>query len=327
MQSYFRNTLYLKVLLLLLSTVTLFNCAAGTTTNIPKPVEVSQKHFRIIKTSDSTDISMLDLFYNITEADVVIIGEQHNDPVAHHIELEVLKGITRLRGTAVVSMEMFERDVQHIVDEYLRDEISEQFLIEDGRAWENYETDYKPIIEFAKSNQLLVIAANAPRRYVRIVSSKGIDALDNIRPESLKYLAPLPLKFPNTSTYRDKFFELLQQPVEDETTSPHGGHMPESVLIRIFQAQVLRDATMAYSIGQFYRENPQIPIVQFNGSFHSDHYMGLVGHLKRDYKEMNIITLTVIPTSNFPMIDLKEIVGIADFVIISDKSLQNAHRN
>lgn len=327
MRSYFRNITYLRILLLLLSTITILNCAAGTTTNIPRPAEVGERHFRIINTSDFSDISMLDLFYNIADADVIVIGEQHNDPVAHHIELEVVKGIARLRGTAAVSMEMFERDIQHIVDEYLRDEISEQFLIKDGRAWDNYETDYKPIIEFAKSNNLPVIAANAPRRYIRIVSSKGIDALDNLNPESLKDLAPLPLRFPDTNTYRDKFYEQMQKPVGDVTTAPHGGQMPESVLMRIFQAQVLWDATMAYSIGQFYRENPQIPIVHFNGSFHSDHYMGLVGHLKRDYKEMKIITLTVIPTLNFPMIDIKELEGIADFVIVSDKSLQNENRN
>ena len=316
----------LKSVLLLLSTWSIYSCAA-VSTNIPAPLEVGENHFRIVKTSDFTDISMLDLLYNLTSADVIIVGEEHNDPVAHFIELEIVKGIARLRGAVAVSMEMFERDVQHIVDEYLRDEISEEFLIKDGRAWDNYETDYKPIVEFAKTNQLPVIAANAPRRYVRIVSSKGIEELNSLNSESLKNLAPLPIIFPDNSAYKDKFFEQMRQPVEGSTTAPHGGQMSESTLMRIFQAQVLWDATMAYSISQYYRENPQVPIVHFNGSFHSEHYMGVVGHLKRNHKEMNIVTLTVIPASGFPMIDFKEIAGIADFVIVSDKSLQKDNRN
>jgi len=319
--------MYLKIVLLLLTSLIIFNCAASTITTVPRPIEVNDNHFRIIKTSNVTDISMLDLINNIAEADVVVIGEEHNDPVAHHIELEVVKGISRMRGTTAISMEMFERDIQHIVDEYLRDEIAEQFLIKDGRAWDNYETDYKPILEFAKSNNLPVIAANAPRRYVRMVSSKGIQTLYAIDPESLKGLAPLPLIFPSSNTYRDKFYAQMQQPVDASASAPHGGKMPESLLKRIFQAQVLWDATMAYSIGQFFLDNPNMPIVQFNGSFHSDHYMGLVGHLKRDYKEMKIITLSVIPSSNFPNIDLSEIEGIADFVIVSDQSLQITNKN
>jgi len=316
----------LKSVLLLLSTWFIFSCAA-VSTNIPIPVEVGENHFRIVKTSDFTNISMLELLLNLTSADVVIIGEQHNDPVAHFIELEVIKGVARMRGTVAVSMEMFERDVQHIVDEYLRDEISEEFLIKDGRAWDNYKNDYKPIIEFAKTNRLPVIAANAPRRYVRIVSSKGIEELNGLSPESLKSIAPLPIIFPGTNDYRNKFIELMKKPVEESATAPHGGQMSEGTLKRIFQAQVLWDATMAYSISQFYRENPAVPIVHFNGSFHSEHYMGVVGHLKRVHKELNIVTLTVIPSSDFPMIDFKEIAGIADFVVVSDKSVQIISRN
>lgn len=316
----------IRSVLLMLSTSLIYSCAA-VSTNIPVPVEVGENHFRIIKTSDFADISMSDLLINLTNADVIIVGEEHNDPVAHFIELEVVKGIARLRGTVAVSMEMFERDVQHIVDEYLRDEISEEFLIKDGRAWDNYETDYKPIVEFAKTNQLPVIAANAPRRYVRMVSSKGIEKLDRLNSESLKSLAPLPISFPDNSDYRDKFFELMRQPVEGPATAPHGSQMPENVIMRIFQAQVLWDATMAYSISQYYKENPQVPIVHFNGSFHSEHYMGVVWHLKRDHKEMNIVTLTVIPVSDFPMIDFKKIAGIADYVIVSVKSLQKDNRN
>lgn len=49
--------------------------------------------------------------------------------------------------------------------------IEERDLIASGRAWSNYRSDYKPLIEIAKEKH----AANAPRRYVDLVSKKGQD--------------------------------------------------------------------------------------------------------------------------------------------------------
>ena len=61
-------------------------------------------------------------------------------------------------------MEMFERDAQIVLDEYLNDLITEKKFLDDSRPWENYKTDYRPLVEFARVNKLNVIAANAPRR-------------------------------------------------------------------------------------------------------------------------------------------------------------------
>src|SRR3954467_8455063 len=67
-------------------------------------------------------------------------------------------------------MEMFERDVQIVLDEYLSDLITEQHFLASSRPWGNYKTDYRPLVELAKEKHLDVIAANAPRRYVNMVS-------------------------------------------------------------------------------------------------------------------------------------------------------------
>lgn len=270
---------------------------------------------------------MLNMLLHLSIADVIIIGEQHNDPVAHYIELEVVKGVSRLKGTVAVSMEMFERDVQHIVDEYLRGEISEEFLIKDARAWDNYESDYKSVLEFAKDNNFPVIAANAPRRYIRTVSSEGIEKLNSLSSRAKRTFAPLPLEFPDDNAYRDKFFREMQQPSQGSAPSAHGSQMSDQMLLRIFQAQVLWDATMAYSIGQYYMNNPQVSIVHFNGAFHSDHRMGVVDHLQRDHKDMQVITISVIPSTDYPNFNPEKIENIADFAIITDKSLQFAIRN
>lgn len=157
-----------KIIIITLCSV-LFACSASKMSMPPadEPVEapiVTSEDFKIIKNESNSVLRLTDMISELKGADVVIIGETHNDPVAHHIELEVVKGIYNLSGKAAVSMEMFERDVQHVIDEYLDGHIQESFLLKDARAWKNYETDYKPVVEFAKENGLKVIAANAPRR-------------------------------------------------------------------------------------------------------------------------------------------------------------------
>lgn len=84
----------------------------------------------------------------------------------------------------VLSMEQFTRDAQPLMDDYLTGKIGEQYLIQKANAWPNYESDYRPLVEFAKSQQLPVIAANAPKPIVRCIGRVGIDYLDRLSPNS-----------------------------------------------------------------------------------------------------------------------------------------------
>ena len=57
----------------------------------------------------------------LAQADVVLFGEQHNDPIAHWLELQVAKDLSRLKGPGklVLGLEMFERDVQPLLAQYV----------------------------------------------------------------------------------------------------------------------------------------------------------------------------------------------------------------
>src|SRR5262249_16330456 len=130
------------------------------------------------------------------------------DAVAHYLEAEILK---RVAGPGwALSMEMFERDVQDVVDEYLEDVIEERDLIASGRAWSNYRWDYKPLLQIAKANHMPVIAANAPKRYVDIVSKKGQAALMSLTPGAKRNLPPLPYAAASPQ-YRERFEREMNQ--------------------------------------------------------------------------------------------------------------------
>ena len=128
------------------------------------------------------------------EADVVLFGELHNNPICHWLQFELTKDLHALKKSQLVlGAEMFEADNQLIVDEYLLGLITDKHLQSEAKVWKNYATDYKPLVDFAKDNALSFIASNVPRRYASLVSKKGLEALNALSKEAKKYIAPLPV--------------------------------------------------------------------------------------------------------------------------------------
>jgi len=105
---------------------------------------------------------------------------------------------------------MFARDVQYIVDEYLDGLISESHFQLSSSPWSNYETDYKPVVEFARENGLDVVAANAPRRYANRVTREGRSALNDLSDQALSYMAPLPYGAAS-DTYTEQWNKVMQE--------------------------------------------------------------------------------------------------------------------
>lgn len=134
------------------------------------------------------------------ESDVVLLGECHDDPIAHSIEAFVLISLAARRDKCGLSLEMFERDVQPVLDEYLAGLVREGDLLQDARPWANYRDDYRVLIEFAKEVGLPVIAANAPRRYVGAVGRRaGVLEQAGWPLEVATWLPPLPLPKPSAA--------------------------------------------------------------------------------------------------------------------------------
>lgn len=101
---------------------------------------------------------------------VIFIGEEHESPASHRAELILLKGLAKKDPTLVLALEMFERDVQEILNAYLKKERSEKVFLEQARPWPNYRRDYRPLIQFARERGMPVIAANIPRRAAAAVA-------------------------------------------------------------------------------------------------------------------------------------------------------------
>ncbi|HPF52992.1 MAG TPA: ChaN family lipoprotein, partial [Draconibacterium sp.] len=104
---------------------------------------------------DGKEVKYEKMLKQIEDADIVLFGELHDNPISHWLELELTKDLFASKGeNLVLGAEMFERDNQLILDEYMSGEISQRNFEDEARLWPNYKTDYKPLVEFAKENKI-----------------------------------------------------------------------------------------------------------------------------------------------------------------------------
>ncbi|MDQ2889051.1 MAG: ChaN family lipoprotein [Gemmatimonadota bacterium] len=90
---------------------------------------VATSGYWIVSPTTRREVTMPQLLARLASADIVFFGEQHDDPETHRVEFETLKAIATLGRPVVLSLEMFERDVQPALDDYLSARITEpEFL-------------------------------------------------------------------------------------------------------------------------------------------------------------------------------------------------------
>ena len=297
----------------LLITFTLLS-ALSQTSGFAQGEQKPAGNFRVYDSSGKV-VTLDDVVDAMSGAEVVLIGESHNDRVAHEIESELLQRAAArysLNGGAstarqvILSMEMFERDVQTTLDEYLGGLILERQFISDSRPWSNYQSDYRPLIEFARSNKLPVIAANAPGRYANRASRMGRGSLLTLSQQAKAWLAPLPYG-EASAAYAAKFNRVMEG-------MPAGHQMNKQYLL---DAQVLRDATMAHAIAQNLNTVKKALVLHVTGIFHVEGRMGVPEQLEAYRPRTRAIVVALIPAAEAPAINPESLKRIGDFVIVT----------
>ncbi|HVF45928.1 MAG TPA: ChaN family lipoprotein [Pyrinomonadaceae bacterium] len=279
-------------------------------------IALSEEQYRVFdaKGNPSTIAAVIE---RLDAVDVIFLGEQHDDAVGHAAQLDIFRRAidTYLTKRKIaLSLEMFERDVQIVLDEYLAGLISENHLILSSRAWTNYKTDYRPLVELAKEKKLPVIAANAPRRYVNMVSRNGRGALNGLSKDAKEWLAPLPFGEPSEA-YAKKFRSLMGPSAEAQMG-----------IENILASQSLWDATMADSIVRSLKKHDRPLVVHLNGSFHSENRLGAVDHLLRYRPKTRVLVVTIKYEDDFRSFDRAKHTDLGDFVLLTDAKQPRSRR-
>ena len=205
---------------------------------------------------------------------------------------------------------MFETDNQVALDDYLRGSIPEDRFSKDVRLWGNYR-DYRPMIEYAKTNKRPVIAANPPRRYVSMVTKRGKSSIDSLPKQSKGFLPPLPYDT-LTGRYREKFMETMKG-------------SPESVSKNIYYSQSLWDAGMSYSIYKYWKKNKDVKVFHCVGRFHCDEKLGTLAQLQKRKPGLKIMNISCFSDASFENPEWEKFAYLGDYIIMTDPNLKKTY--
>ncbi|MBK0379564.1 ChaN family lipoprotein [Mucilaginibacter sp. SD-g] len=269
-------------------------------------------HYKIYNTSTKTTATLENVINDMANADVLFFGEEHNDSTGHQLEYLLFKKLAeKYPGKTALSMEMFQTDCQLVLDEYLNGLIREKNLISDARTWPNYK-DYRPLVEYAKTQHIPVIAANAPSRYTNMVTRNSLSSLQNLSKKAKSYLPPLPIDTA-VGPYYQKFETIM------------GGHGAMGGM-QIYQSQNLWDATMGWSIARFYKAHKDFKILQLNGGFHSEEKLGTVVQLKKYAPKVRVINIASYADESFDDPDWEKFAKMGNYIILTDPKLPRSYQ-
>jgi len=266
----------------------------------------NKEPFKIYK--DSTISSYDAILTACKDADFVFFGEDHDNPIAHWLEYELLTDLYQVKKEElIVGAEMFEADNQLILNEYLEDKIDDKKFQEEARLWPNYKTDYKPLIKFCKDSSVQFVATNIPRRYASMVAKKGFEILDSLSSEAKSYIARLPINYNDSvGCYKEMLVDM-----DKEHATPN-----------IAKAQAIKDATMAYFILKNYKKGNLF--LHFNGSFHSDKHNGIIRYLQAEKKKVKVIVITTVSQDDISKLE-DDNKNSGDFIICVTENMTRTY--
>jgi aminopeptidase N len=227
---------------------------------------------------------------------IIYVGETHYLFPDHVMELEIIKDLHKRGRRIAIGMEMFQRPFQKVLDDYIGGKIAEAEFLKGTEYFKRWGFDYhlyRPILLYARSENIPVIALNIPREVVDKVFRSGLDSLSE---EERKWI-PSQMDF-SDEAYKERLKKVFleHRDVENFKTSNFDF---------FYQAQILWDETMAESVDQFLRTHPHDQMVVLAGSGHLAYGSGIP---KRTARRNGYDYTTILNNA-----DLEK--GIADFVL------------
>jgi uncharacterized iron-regulated protein len=220
-------------------------------------------------------------------AKIVYLGETHDSASDHQQQLAIIQALFKHKPQIAIGMEMFQSQMQPLLDRYLAGKITANELYEQSefdKRWGYPWKYYLPILEFAKANRLPVIALNTPGEIARKAARKGLESLTK---EELKSIPPVTEIDRSNAKYQQMILDSYQQ---------HAGivSIASKSFDRFYTAQLLWDETMAANTANFVKQNPNHQMIVLAGSSHIIYGYGIPDRVLRRLKQPKSIQKTVL---------------------------------
>ena len=267
--------------------------------NVDKKIAPSERGIIMELREEPTvvDLSLLrklpDVIESAAAKKIVYVGEYHDRFSNHSIQLQIIRALQSRNARFAIGMEMFQRPFQKTLDDYISGVIDEREFLNRSEYFKRWGFDYnlyKPVLDFARQAGVPVIALNLRKEITEKVSKEGMDALTDEERKDL----PRETDF-SDEDYRHRIRQAFDQHKNAESKS----------FDFFLQAQVLWDETMAESIDEYFKKNPDHQMAVIAGGGHLAYGSGIP---KRTFRR-NGLSYTIILNDG----DIER--NIADFII------------
>jgi len=198
------------------------------------------------------------LLDRIAKANVLLLGETHDNPVHHELQLKLLKARIAAGARPALLMEQLNDDTQPVLDRVLASSDREQVLSTVTRLIKFTDWQfYRPLLVMAVNNKLPIIAANISTLRLQPVIWKGFAAYDAGDLQRL--------------VVEKVWSESRQNYLVNNMGGAHCGKLRDELRDRLTRSQRLRDALMADSAMSGLGRG----VVGIVGSSHARHDVGM----------------------------------------------------
>lgn len=306
---------YCTVLLLTVFAATGCSTAASGPTHLSDVNILVREEVAIIEPISGDYVNWSELLFQIDRVDVVLLGELHDHVVGHAVQLAVVEDVMNKYPGSVLAVEMLERDEQFILDDYMDSLITPKTFeqLTHSTHWgakNGFAAWYLPIIDAVIDRGGKVVAANAPRRYVKLARTSGYERIDEL-PESRRSYIDYPEEF-SGGRYRERFWEFASHG-DDEDGAYVKELDPDDPLLPIYRSQQAWDATMAQSIVSAKPTNSH-KVILLVGQFHVEYDGGIVQELRKRSPGLKVLIVSIQRT--IPEEEWRGTPAIADLMVV-----------
>lgn len=222
----------------------------------------------ILHTATGHYISRQTLFSSLGHYPLVYVGEVHDNPASHRLQLDILKAMLRQNpGKVALGMEMFNSGQQAALNKWSAGDLSEKEFLRESRWFDNWGSDfelYRELLVYSREQGIPIIGLNVPKSLGRKVSMTPIDQLDR---ETSEQLPEMDMDDPYQRMMVENIF---------------GAHDAGSKMVEsFFRRQTLWDEAMATSVADYMEQNPGKRMMVVAGGWHVNYGFGIPRRVHR----------------------------------------------
>jgi uncharacterized iron-regulated protein len=230
----------------------------------------------IVHVRTGLDVDRATLFDHLTRAQVVYVGETHDNPDSHKVEAEILRGLAERHPDLAVGLEMVSRDHQSLLDDWIAGRLTEkEFARRWNQLWRPGYRAYQEVLTAARDRQIPLLALNASPELVKEVTRKGLDGL----PDDLRR------QLPKDMDLDDPYHRAKSEAI-------FSGHAHVAGIEGFYPAQVVWDETMAETGADYLSQHPGSHLLILAGGYHVEQGVGIP---RRLFRRVPVPFATVLP--------------------------------